>query len=166
MNVNIIRKKYACSLRLSNTCATGIRCVVHMLYMHSLEHLCPPAVTFSSYWCPQMKTSLVWNCHRHNEARRSPADSPVRAAASLLQKERNKTSLLQKERKKKLCRQKKKKATRRHIVFSWVCHAECVEVICIGAFLKDTDQAKHYWVSVVFRHWIVWGLNLAPLQVR
>lgn len=109
MNVNIIRKKYACSLRLSNTCATGIRCVVHMLYMHSLEHLCHPAVTFSSYWCPQMKTSLVWNCHPHNEARKRPADSPVRAAASLLQKERNKTSLLQKERKKKLCRQKKKK---------------------------------------------------------
>lgn len=115
MNANIIRKKYACSLRLGDTCATGIRCVVHMLCMHSLEHLCHSAVTFSSYWCPQMKTSLVWNCHPHNEARKSPADFLVRAAASLLQKERNKTSLLQKERKKKLCRQKKK-ATRRHCV--------------------------------------------------
>lgn len=35
-----------------------------------------------------MKTSLVWNCHPHNEASKSPVDSPKRAASSQLQEER------------------------------------------------------------------------------
>lgn len=117
-------KKYAWALRLSNTCATGIRCVVHSGYLWSI------CATFSSYWSSQMKTSLVWNCHPHNEARKSPVDSPKRAASSPLQKERRE--------KKTNCADRGKPHKKTHCVpNSLNGTTECVDVICIETFWKD-----------------------------
>lgn len=124
----------------------GTECKHHAekicLFVEAQQHLC--------YRCCTRCTCILWSICSHFQQLLMPTDENLtsleRPSSSWSEEELPACFISTTGREEK----KEKTADKRHIVFWSVFYTECVDVICTERFLKHIDQAKYYWVSVVF----------------